>query len=156
MRLTRTIRRSLRPAGKTAQAVWRWKRLFFSDAPPVFGNSKPKSGSHLLLQVLAGMCQVAPHKYVEAEPIRTITKEGRRRTKEEILNELKRIPRGVLGWGYVEALPANVVFLGRPGVWNSFFNRGAFVTQFFSNRPLAGWGNYRTPVKNLTHFLISV
>jgi len=26
---------------------------------------------------------------------------------------------------------------------------GAFVTQFFSNRPLAGWGNYRTPVKNL-------
>lgn len=26
---------------------------------------------------------------------------------------------------------------------------GSFLTQFFSNRPLAGWGHYRTPVKKL-------
>jgi len=150
MRLTRTIRRSLRPAGKTAQAVWRWKRLSFSDAPPVFGNSKPKSGSHLLLQVLAGMCQVAPHKYVEAEPIRTITKEGRRRTKEEILNELKRIPRGVIGWGYVEASPENVAFLCQPGRVNYFVYRDPrdllvsqvfFATDMYEDHGMHGYYN---------------
>jgi phytoene dehydrogenase-like protein len=26
---------------------------------------------------------------------------------------------------------------------------GAFLSQYFSNRPLPGWGNYRTPVKKL-------
>lgn len=118
-----SFRRYLRKPGKYAQAVLRWKRLSFHDAPPIFGNSKPKSGSHLLLQVLAGMCQVAPYKYVEAEPVRTITKEGRRKMKEEVLEALKRIPRGVIGWGYVEASPENIAFLCRPGRVNYFVYR---------------------------------
>src|SRR5574339_927163 len=97
-----SLRRFLRKPGKYAQAVLRWKRLSFKDAPPVFGNSKPKSGSHLLLQILNGFTQIMPYKYVEADPVRTITKEGRRKTKEEILGELKSIPRSVIGWGYVD------------------------------------------------------
>ena len=111
MRLNQKIRRTLRPAGKTVQAILRWKRLTFNDAPPIFGNSKPKSGSHLLIQVLAGLCEVAPYRYVEAEPIRTITKDGRRKIKEEVLGELDNMPRGVIGWGYVDASPENVAFL---------------------------------------------
>ena len=94
MALTQQIRRTLRPLGKTAQAIVRWKRLSFNDAPPIFGNAKPKSGSHLLLQVLNGFTRIMPYRYVEADPIRTIEKEGRRKTKEEIADELKRIPRG--------------------------------------------------------------
>jgi hypothetical protein len=123
MSYERRVRRAIRPAGKTLQAMMRWKRLSFHDSPPIFGNSKPKSGSHLLLQVLAGMCQIAPYKYVEAEPVRTLTKEGIRKTKEELLRELKRIPRGVIGWGYVEASPENVAFLCQPGRVNYFVYR---------------------------------
>jgi sulfotransferase 6B1 len=123
MQLDQRIRRVLRPVGKTAQAILRWKRLTFHDVPPIFGNSKPKSGSHLLLQVLAGMCRAAPYKYVTAEPVRTIAKEGRRKGKEEILRELERIPRGVIGWGYVEATPENVAFLCQPGRVNYFIYR---------------------------------
>lgn len=119
----KTIRRTLRPYGKTAQAVLRWKRFSFGDVPPVFGNSKPKSGSHLLLQILNGFAQIMPYKYVEAEPIRTITKEGRRRTKEEILEELENFPRGVIGWGYVEASSENVAFLCQPNRVNYFIYR---------------------------------
>jgi hypothetical protein len=48
MGLKRQLRRTLRKPGKYAQAVWRWKRFSFNEAPPIFGNSKPKSGSHLL------------------------------------------------------------------------------------------------------------
>ena len=123
MRLNQKIRRTLRPAGKTVQAILRWKRLTFNDAPPIFGNSKPKSGSHLLIQVLAGLCEVAPYRYVEAEPIRTITKEGRRKTQDEVIGELDNVPGGVIGWGYVDASPENVAFLCQPGRVNYFIYR---------------------------------
>ncbi len=123
MELTQNLRRALRPIGKTAQAMARWKRLTFDEAPPIFGNAKPKSGSHLLLQVLNGFCRIMPYRYVEAEPIRTITKEGRRKKNDEVLDELTRLPRGVIGWGYVEATPENVSFLTRAGRVNYFIYR---------------------------------
>jgi hypothetical protein len=123
MEFTKKLRRMLRPAGKTLQAMTRWKRLSFDDAPPIFGNSKPKSGSHLLLQVLNGFTQIMPYKYVEADPVRTIERNGRRKGKEEVLDELQRVPRGVIGWGYMEASPENVAFLCRPERANYFMYR---------------------------------
>ena len=113
----------LRPAGKSLQAMLRWKRLSFGEAPPVFGNSKPKSGSHLLLQVLAGFTRLMPYAYVDADPVRTITKEGRRKSGGEVLEELRTIPKGVIGWGYVEASPENVALLCRPDRVNYFVYR---------------------------------
>ena len=119
----KSFRRFLRRPGKYAQAVLRWRRLSFNDAPPIFGNSKPKSGSHLLLQILNGFTRIMPYKYVEADPVRTIEKKGRRKKKEEILGELKSIPRGVIGWGYVEASRENVAFLCQPHRVNYFIYR---------------------------------
>jgi hypothetical protein len=113
----------VRPAGKTAEAVLRWKRLSFDEAPPLFGNSKPKSGSHLLLQVLAGFTRIMPYAYVAADPVRTITPEGRRRSADEVLADLRRTPRGVIGWGYVDASPENLAFLCQPGRVNYFVYR---------------------------------
>ncbi len=112
-----------RPAGKTVQAALRWKRLSFDEAPPVFGNSKPKSGSHLLLQVLAGFTRIMPYAYVAADPVRTITKTGRRRPAAEIAADLRGTPPGVIGWGYVEASPENVAVLCLPGRVNYFIYR---------------------------------
>jgi len=130
----KNIRRTFRPAGKTLQAMARWKRLSFGEAPPIFGNSKPKSGSHLLLQILNGFTQIMPYKYVDAEPIRTIEKKGKRKKKEEILDELESIPQGVIGWGYVEATPGNVAYLCQPGRVNYFIyrdSRDMLVSQVF-------------------------
>ncbi len=123
MTVSQTIRRTLRPFGKTAQAIVRWKRISFHDAPPIFGNAKPKSGSHLLLQVLNGFCRIMPYRYVAAEPIRTIKYEGGRRTPEEILADLRTIPSGVIGWGYLDATPENASFLTRSGRANFFIYR---------------------------------
>jgi hypothetical protein len=117
------LRRLLRGPGKYAQAVWRWKRLSFTEAPPIFGNSKPKSGSHLLWQILNGFTQIMPYKYVEAEPVRTIKKDGGRRTADRIAGDLRHIPKGVIGWGYVEASPENVAVLCQPGRVNYFIYR---------------------------------
>jgi len=123
MSLTQNIRRIARPYGKTAQSILRWKRFSFNDAPPIFGNSKPKSGSHLLLQILGGFTQIMPYRYVDADPVRTIAKEGKRKTAEEILDELKRVPKGVIGWGYVDATPENASFLTSAGRVNYFIYR---------------------------------
>src|SRR5512143_2782492 len=117
------LRKLLRPTGKTVQAILRWKRLSFNDAPPVFGNSKPKSGSHLLLQILNGFTQIMPYKYVDAEPIRTITNSGRRRTADEITADLNRGAAGVINWGYLEATEENVSFLTAAGRVNYFIYR---------------------------------
>jgi len=123
MAFIQQIRHTARPAGKTAQAILRWRRFSFHEAPPIFGNSKPKSGSHLLLQIINGFTRIMPYKYVAADPIRTITTEGRRRTKAEILNDLKHVPDGVIGWGYVEATEENVSFLTSAGRVNYFIYR---------------------------------
>ncbi len=134
MGLLQNARRVLRPAGKTLQAMARWKRFSFTDAPPIFGNAKPKSGSHLLLQVLNGFTRIMPYKFVDAEPIRAIEKEGRRKTKDEILDELKRVPNGVIGWGYLDATPENASFLTSSGRANYFIYRDPrdlLVSQIF-------------------------
>jgi sulfotransferase 6B1 len=123
MAISQTIRRTLRPHGKTAQAILRWKRFSFNDAPPIFGNSKPKSGSHLLLQILNGFTQIMPYRYVDADPVRTIRYEGGRRSADEILADLKSIPDGVIGWGYVDATPENASFLTEAGRVNYFIYR---------------------------------
>lgn len=113
----------LRPIAKYAQAAFRWKRLTFTEAPPLFGNAKPKSGSHLLTQILGGFCRIAPYAYVEAEPVRTVRVSGGRFSADETLRQLKRIPRGVIGWGYVDATPENVAFLCQPERVNYFIYR---------------------------------
>jgi hypothetical protein len=123
MKIAQPIRRVLRPYGKTAQAILRWRRFSFEEAPPIFGNSKPKSGSHLLLQILNGFTQIMPYRYVEADPVRTITREGRRKAQAEISRELEIFPRGVIGWGYVEATKENVSFLTGSGRVNYFIYR---------------------------------
>lgn len=123
MLLIKTIRRAIRPAAKTLQAMARWKSLSFDNAPPIFGNAKPKSGSHLLLQVLNGFTKIMPYKYVEADPVRTIEKNGNRKTEQEVLHELEQIPEGVIGWGYVDATPENVAFLCTPHRVNYFIYR---------------------------------
>jgi hypothetical protein len=123
MAITQKLRRTLRPYGKTSQAILRWKRFSFNDAPPVFGNSKPKSGSHLLLQILNGFTQIMPYRYVDADPIRTIKKDGGRRTMDDVAADLQNVPQGVIGWGYVEASPENVAVLCQPNRVNYFIYR---------------------------------
>jgi hypothetical protein len=123
MDLSRKIRHALRGPGKYAQAALRWKRLTFNDAPPVFSNAKPKSGSHLMLQIMHGLCKIAPYAFVAENPVRTIRSQGGRRPENTILADLKAIPSGVIGWGYVDATPENVAFLCQPDRVNYFIYR---------------------------------
>lgn len=123
MSIQMQLRKKLREPLKYAQAILRWRRLSFGDVPPVFGNSKPKSGSHLLLQILNGFTKIMPYTYTRAEPIRTIYREGGRRPIDEVAEDLANIPNSVIGWGYVEANEKNVTVLCHPSRVNYFIYR---------------------------------
>lgn len=123
MVLMRRLRRRARATAKNLQAIIRWRRLTFEDVPPIFGNAKPKSGSHLLLQVLGGFPRIMPYRYVDVEPIRTVTKVGARRPQAQIVADLGGLPRGVIGWGYLDATPENVALLCRANRVNYFLYR---------------------------------
>jgi len=105
----------------TLQSVIRWKTLTFKDSPVLFGNAMPKSGSHLVYQILKGITQIAPFRYVEALPVRMITGEGRHRSTEEVLNDLNHLKPGVLGWGYLRSLPEITQFFEGNMMTRSFF-----------------------------------
>jgi hypothetical protein len=123
MGLSDTLYRLARPGVKYAQAALHWKQLTFTSAPPIFGNAKPKSGSHLLTQILGGFCQIAPYTYVDTDPVRTVKATGGRYSAAETLSHLTRIPRGVIGWGYVDATAENLAFLCQPERVNYFIYR---------------------------------
>ena len=123
MALIDRFRQNLRAPLKSLLAIKRWRRLSFDAAPVIFGNAKPKSGSHLLLQILNGFCQIMPYRYVEAEPIRTVNQSGGRRETGKVMSDLRSIPQGVIGWGYLDATPENVAFLCQPERVNYFIFR---------------------------------
>lgn len=111
----------VRQMRKTMRAVQTWKRVDFRRVPGIFGNAMPKSGSHLVLQILQGITQVAPFRGVEDRPIRMITREGRNRTSDEILRDLCRLKSGIIGWGYLRANPEYIKFFQQHPDLLSFF-----------------------------------
>lgn len=123
MKFSESLRSAFRAPVKVSQAVFRWKRIDFSDSPPIFANSKPKSGSHLLLQIMHGLCQIAPYTYVADQPIRTVKAEGGRREQDEISADILAIPPGVIGWGYLDPTSQNITLLCQPGRLHYFIYR---------------------------------
>jgi hypothetical protein len=76
-----------------------------------------------MLQIMHGLCKIAPYAFVAENPVRTIRSKGGRRPDDTILADLKAIPSGVIGWGYVDATPDNVAFLCQPDRVNYFIYR---------------------------------
>ena len=123
MSIQNQLHQKLRTPGKYVQAVLRWKRFSFDEAPPIFGNSKAKSGSHLLLQILNGFTKIMPYAYTVAEPVRTINRDGGRRPVEDVAKDLRNQRKHAIGWGYVEANEQNVAVLCQSNRVNYFIYR---------------------------------
>ncbi len=108
----RLLRRALRRAG----ALARHRRLTFDGAPVLFANSFPKSGTHLLTQVLQGLPQVGLAALSGLPAVVTYLGDtGRARSETEIVADLRRFLPGDIGYGHVHALPAALDLLCRPG-----------------------------------------
>ena len=115
----RIFRRFLRRLAQTVRF-----RHSLRGSPVLFANSFPKSGTHLLTQVLQGFPSIGPA--VDSGLPAVVTFEGdsgRERTTQEILADLERLMPGDIAYGHLHALPPIVDFLCREGVCAYFILR---------------------------------
>ena len=111
-------RRQIRRAAATL------KHGSLSGTPLLFANSFPKSGTHLLTQVLQGLTQISPA--VESGLPAVVTFDGptgQPRPVAEILRDLRRLRPGDIGYGHLHAQPEIVKLLIAPGAAPFFILR---------------------------------
>jgi hypothetical protein len=119
------IRFSARLARRTLRRTRQTLRYGSLDGAPVlFANSFPKSGTHLLTQVMAGFTRIGPAVDSGLPAIVTFRGDsGRQRAEAEILTDLQRLLPGDIAYGHIHALPGVVAFLIQPGMAAYFILR---------------------------------
>lgn len=84
--------------------------------PVLFANSFPKSGTHLLTQVLEGFTRLGPAVNSGLPAIVTFEgSTGRQRSAAEILADARRLLPGDIAYGHLHAQPETVAFFAQPG-----------------------------------------
>ena len=101
------------------QAKKRWGRVDIEKVPIVFGNAMPKSGSHLLTQVLNGLPDIGPFVNPGLPPVNR-TESNTPRTKEAIVRSLRALKAGDIRYGYLHAVNPYLKLLTQDG-WATIF-----------------------------------
>ncbi|MEX1247014.1 MAG: sulfotransferase domain-containing protein [Anaerolineales bacterium] len=116
----RLVRRGLRR--RAAQKLF--PDIPINQMPILFGNSFPKSGTHLLTQILAGFATLGPVVESGLPPVLTFEGEtGRPRPLKIIMADLARFLSGDIGYGHLHAFSEVVAALCRDGVAPYFIYR---------------------------------
>jgi len=107
--------RLLRRAARRLAQMAHYRRLSLAGTPVLFANSFPKSGTHLLTQVMAGFTRLGPAVLSGLPAVVTFEGDtGRQRAEAEILSDLQRLLPGDIAYGHVHALPGAVDLLCQP------------------------------------------
>ena len=107
------LRRVRRRARRTGQML-RIRQISLAGAPILFANSFPKSGTHLLTQVLVGFTRIGPAVDSGFPAIVTYQgNTGRARPEQEILDDFNRLLPGDITYGHVHAFPQVVEYVSR-------------------------------------------
>jgi hypothetical protein len=95
-----------------------------AEMPILFGNSFPKSGTHLLTQILAGFAQLGPVVDSGLPPIVTFEGDtGKQRSLTAILSDLARLLPGDISYGHLHAVDEITAFLSKEDVASYFIYR---------------------------------
>jgi hypothetical protein len=107
---------------RRAQVAGRWGSDDLSRSPIVVGNAMPKSGSHLLIQVLLGLTRIGPFVDPGMPPI-TRSSTNQNLGQSEILESLHHLLPGDIVYCYLHAQKQYIAELTRPGVAAYFIYR---------------------------------
>ena len=116
--------RLLRREQRRVCQMLRYRRTTLAGVPVLFANSFPKSGTHLLTQVLQGFTRIGPA--VDSGLPAIITFDGftgQPRPLDAILADLHRLKPGDIAYGHLHALPSIVDFLSQDGFTSYFILR---------------------------------
>lgn len=120
----RTPARLARRTARRALQMLRYRRLTLKGVPVLFANSFPKSGTHLLTQVLQGFPSIGPAVDSGLPAVVTyIGETGRERSSLEILADLQRLLPGDIAYGHLHARPEVVEQLCQDGTAAYFILR---------------------------------
>lgn len=87
-----------------------------NNLPILFANSFPKSGTHLLTQIMQGFTQLGPAVMSGLPPIVMFDgPSGQPRPVNDILEELNRLRQGDIAYGHLHATQEILSALCRPG-----------------------------------------
>lgn len=114
MRAQRAFRRYVRP-------ILHRLRYGTPDLPIVFGNSFPKSGTNLLMQILRGL--EALDAFLDRGTFILTYQRGRKRTPAEIARDLARLQPGEIAGGHLFATEENLTMLRSRGARCYFIYR---------------------------------
>jgi hypothetical protein len=98
---------------RRALAGLRWGPAAIQRVPAVLGNAMPKSGSHLIIQVLQGLTNLGPFVNPGFPPVNR-SEDNRKLTDAEVIANLQRMRRGDIAYGYVQARQPFIEVLTRP------------------------------------------
>jgi hypothetical protein len=107
---------------RRARVAGRWGGEALSSTPIVIGNAMPKSGSHLLIQVLLGLTKIGPFVDPGMPPI-TRSATNRNLVQAETLENLHQLLPGDIVYCYLHAHDPYIAELTRPGVAAFFIYR---------------------------------
>jgi hypothetical protein len=112
-----TLKHSLKLArwqARRAAAAIRWGPGKLQNTPAVLGNAMPKSGSHLIIQVLQGLTRMGPFVDPGFPPVNR-TEDNRKLSSEAVLANIRGMRPGDIGYGYIGAYQPYIDALTRPG-----------------------------------------
>jgi len=92
----------------------RWGKAELAKSPAVLGNAMPKSGSHLIIQVLQGLTHLGPFVNPGFPPVNR-TEDNRKLRAEAVLANIHAMRPGDIGYGYLHACQPFIEALTRPG-----------------------------------------
>ncbi|MBN2549648.1 MAG: sulfotransferase domain-containing protein [Anaerolineales bacterium] len=95
-------------------AALRWGPQVLNSAPAVLGNAMPKSGSHLISQVIQGLPRIGPFVDPGFMPV-TRSEDNSKLSEQETLENLQRMQPGDIAYGYVKASEPFISALTQPG-----------------------------------------
>src|SRR5512139_3644707 len=106
--------KTLRWQARRSRAAFRWGKKALDSVPAVLGNAMPKSGSHLINQVLQGLTRVGPFVNPGFPPVNR-AEDNRKLVESAILKNIELMQAGDIRYGYVHARQPFIEALTRPG-----------------------------------------
>lgn len=100
----------------------RWGSDKLASTPAVLGNAMPKSGSHLIIQVLQGLSKFGPFVNPGFPPVNR-TENNLQLADQAVLDKLCKMRPGDIGYGYLKASEKYIAALTRPGICSIFLFR---------------------------------
>jgi hypothetical protein len=111
--------KSIRWQGRRASVALRWGPSALQSTPAVLGNAMPKSGSHLINQVVQGLTRLGPFVNPGFPPVNR-DEVNDKLPDATVLANRSRMRPGDLGYGYIKARQPFISLLTRPG-WATIF-----------------------------------